>query len=199
PGQGPARAPLSRPEAGAGGGAGRRDGRARPASGEAAGAGGEIRRGGDALQRREEGHREGREEARARARRQPRQGSLLRLRGGAAADRDRLLIRLHPGRLTADVHLLADGGGDRRGEHAQRLSALHAPRLPAPLGWRPRNGPPPALVTPGEPGALLDHRRAPHAHGPVARRKTPPVAPSSPRRRSASPFTLTAPSPSLPM
>src|SRR5206468_12225447 len=83
----------------------------------------------------------------------PHQGSVLRLRRGAAADRDRVLLGLHPGRLTADVRLLAGGRRPRCAEHAERLPALHAARLPASLiqvgapKWPPH---PQTLVTPRE-------------------------------------------------
>src|SRR5437867_1834957 len=126
PGQGHPRAPLSRAGAGDAGGAGRHRRRARPAAGEAAGARDEVRRGGEALQRREEGHREGRQEARARARLLPHPRSLLRVRRGVPPDRDRLLVRRHPGHLTRHVRLLDGRGRARRPQHAERLFPLRA-------------------------------------------------------------------------
>src|SRR5262249_61892566 len=85
-----------------------------------------------ALQRREEGHREGRQEARARAGSLSRASSLLRVRRGPPADRDRERVGLDSLQLTPDVLVLAGPGGAWPGAHAERLlPAVHAV-LPAP-------------------------------------------------------------------
>ena len=85
-----------------------------------------------ALRRREEGHREGCQEARARPGPLPRAPPLLRVRGGPPADRDRERVGVDSLHLTPDVLVLAGPGGVRRGAHRERVHASVHAALPAP-------------------------------------------------------------------
>src|SRR5262249_59628452 len=91
------------------------------------GASGQVRGGGEALQRREERDRNRGQEARGGAGSPPGAASLLRVRRGAAADRDRDRLSVDPRHLTPDVLVLAGPGGRRRGARGERLRPAPQP------------------------------------------------------------------------
>src|SRR5262249_46068031 len=144
--EGAPRASVPRPEAAPRGGPPRaRTGRAPGGAREARGAREQVRRGGKALRRGEEGHRARGEEARARAGSLAGQGPLLPLRRGGAPDRGRDGLGVHPRSLAGDLRLQPRAGhrGDRprrprlprvfpRGTGTGRTLTLRAPASPAP-------------------------------------------------------------------
>src|SRR5262245_45960348 len=132
PGQGHPRAPISGTEAPARGGPARAR-RVGPAgsAGAARGLDEAVRRRGEALQRGEEGHREGSEEARARARPLAGEGSLLPLRRGHSPNRHRDVLGLHPGALGGHLHVQPGAGGARNAAHRQRLLHVRPPAADA--------------------------------------------------------------------
>src|SRR3989441_1166701 len=132
PGQGDPRAPVSRPEDATRGSAGRALPPEGPRARQGRGARGKVCRGGEALQHREEGDRSRSQEARGGARPPPSAASVLRVRRGAPADRDRERVGGDPLHLTPDILVLAGPGGPRRGAHRERLRPDLLPVLPAP-------------------------------------------------------------------
>src|SRR5206468_8803957 len=132
PGQGDPRAPVPRPEDAARDAAGGAVEPERRRAREGRGARGEVRRGREALQRGEERDRSGGEEARGGARPSPRAASLLRVRRGPPADRDRERLGGDPLHLAADVLVLAGPGGPRRVARRERIRPALLPAVPAP-------------------------------------------------------------------
>src|SRR5438046_2505231 len=132
PGESDPRAPVPRAEAPARGAARRALTPPGRRAREIRGARLEVRRGGEALQRREEGHREGGDDARGRAGPAPEPRPLLRLRRGVLTNRDRDRVGVHPVHVAADVLVLARPRRARRPAHRERLPAAPRAALPAP-------------------------------------------------------------------
>src|SRR5439155_13996629 len=132
PGEGDPRAPVPRAEAPARGAARRALTPPGRRAREVRGARLEVRRGGETLQRREEGYRAGGEEARGGAGPAPEPRPLLRLRRGVPTNRDRDRVGVHPVHVAVDVLVLARPRRARCPAHRERLPAALRAALPAP-------------------------------------------------------------------
>src|SRR5439155_27162450 len=90
-----------------------------------------LRRARETDGRRQEGRLEARTHAGAPARAVSNEGSVLRLRRGAARDRGRVLLGRHPGGVTADGRHLGRIGRHRRAHDDQRVPARRADSVAA--------------------------------------------------------------------